>query len=81
MRTRPVTRGAQGAKSPLENFSPPLKKCVGHNLKNLGPSQKSLRPSWCSKLVTGLMRTNLCEKESVLEMCCDRITVSILDVY
>jgi len=31
-------------------FSPPLVKCVGHSLKDLGPSQKTLRspcvPSW-----------------------------------
>jgi len=34
---RPVTKGRRGgAKSPA--------KCVGHSLKNLGPSQKTLRP-------------------------------------
>jgi len=33
---------------------PPLEKCVGHSLKNLGPSLKTLRPSWCLKLVTGV---------------------------
>jgi len=55
---RPVTR--------VEN--PPLKivlsllekyvgqfKTIGHSPKNLGPSRKSLRPSWCPKLVTGLV--------------------------
>ena len=53
----------------MHNFSPDLDKCVGHSLKlldightighsfkNLGPSQKTLRPSRCSKLVTGLVR-------------------------
>jgi len=29
-------------------------KTIGHSSKNLGPSQKTLRPSWCPKLVTGL---------------------------
>jgi len=50
-----------GGKPPRENFSPPLEKCVGHNLKildivqkNLAP-QKTLRPSWCPKLATGLV--------------------------
>jgi len=28
-------------------------KCVGQSLKNLGPSQKTLRPTWGPKLVTG----------------------------
>jgi len=32
----------QGAKSPRYIFAP-LEKCVGHSLKNLGPSQKTLR--------------------------------------
>jgi len=48
---RPVTRGRE----PPKIFFAPLKKCVGHSLKNLGSSQKTLRPSWCPKLVTGLM--------------------------
>jgi len=34
---RSITRGA---KPPLENFSPPLKKCVGQNLKILDIVQK-----------------------------------------
>jgi len=29
-------------------------KGVGHSLKYLSPSQKTLRPTWCSRLVTGL---------------------------
>jgi len=29
-------------------------KCVGHSLKNLIPFQKTLRPTWCPKMVTGL---------------------------
>jgi len=33
---RPVTRGgARRTKPPLENFSPPLEKYVGHSLKVL----------------------------------------------
>jgi len=29
-------------------------KTIGHSLKNLGPSQATLRHSWSPKLVTGL---------------------------
>jgi len=29
-------------------------KIIGHSLKNLDPSQKTLRHPWCLKLVTGL---------------------------
>ena len=54
---RPITRGAQGGKAHLENFSPSLEKCVGYSLKVLDTVQKiwaSLRkffappgvPSW-----------------------------------
>jgi len=46
--------GRRGAKPTLENVSLPLEKCVGHSSKNLGTSRKTLRPSWCPKLVTGL---------------------------
>jgi len=55
---RPVTRG-EGAK-PTHLFVPPGKigwaylKTIGHSLKSLGPSQKTLRHPWCPKLVTGL---------------------------
>jgi len=64
--SRPVIRGVQGAKPPLEKFSLPLEKCVGHSLKMLdivqkfGPSQKTLRPSWCPKLVTGMVLSQPC---------------------
>ena len=51
----------QGGRSPLITFfAPPGKMCwtslktIGHSSKNLDPSQKTLRPSWCPKLVTGL---------------------------
>jgi len=46
--------------STLENISTPEKmrwlyiKSIGHCLKNLDPSQKIPRPSWCPNLVTGL---------------------------
>jgi len=43
----------RGAKTPRKLFAP-LDKCVGHNLKNLGPPQKTLRSAWCPKLVTCL---------------------------
>jgi len=41
----------------LQSFSNPLEKCVRHCLKNLGRSQKTLRPAWCPKLITGLSIT------------------------
>jgi len=31
-------------------------KTIGHSSKSLGPSQKTLRPTWRLKLVTGLVR-------------------------
>jgi len=34
-------------------------KTIGHNLKNLGPSQKTLRHPCCPKLVTGLLGHSL----------------------
>jgi len=38
-----------------------VEKCVGHSLKNLGPSQETLRPTCCTELVTGLVeRTQWC---------------------
>jgi len=56
----PVTRGGRiGGFAPPENFLPSLEKCVEHSLKNLGFSQKTLRPSWCPKLVTGLKPSKL----------------------
>ena len=54
------------AKPPLQTFSPSpekicwaLLKTIGHSLKNLGPSQKTLRHPWCHKLVTGLIGHSL----------------------
>jgi len=52
--TLPLARNQEG-RSPLKIFSPLLEKCVRHSLKNLVPSQKTLRPTWCPKLVTGLL--------------------------
>ena len=46
-------------------FAPPGKMCwlsfetTGHSSKQLGPSQTNLRPSWCLKLVTGLLMCEL----------------------
>jgi len=47
---------------PPENSSPPLVSQASYrpdciSLNNLGPSQETLRPTWCSKLVTGLGKT------------------------
>ena len=54
--------GAQlGEVSPYKIVLPPGKMCwaqvktIGQSLKNLGPSQKTLRHPWCPKLVTGLV--------------------------
>jgi len=33
-------------------------KTIGHSLKNLGPSQKTLRHPWCPKLLAGLLMAN-----------------------
>ena len=69
--TRPATRGrAWGAKTPLENFSPPLEKCVGYILKLLDIVQKIWAPqknlpSWCPKLVMGLRFTRAHPLESI----------------
>jgi len=38
---RPVTRGGEAS---LENFSPSLEKCVGHNLKILDTVEKLRAP-------------------------------------
>jgi len=50
------------ARNQGSNFPPPPgKMCwtsfktIGHSSKNVGPSQNTLRPSWCPKLVTGLV--------------------------
>ena len=34
-------------------------KTIGHSLKKLGPSQKTLRHPWCPRLVTGLIGHSL----------------------
>jgi len=34
-------------------------KTIGHSLKSLGPSQKTLRHPWCLKLVTGLLQPSI----------------------
>jgi len=50
--TRPATRWSQGGgESSLKLF-------LLHGFKNLGPSQKTLRPTWCPRLVTGLAHTD-----------------------
>jgi len=57
--TRPITRG------PLKKLFAPLgKMCwtyfklfktIGHSFKKLRPSQKTLRPTWCPKLIADLI--------------------------
>jgi len=32
-------------------------KTIGHSLKNLGPSKKTLCQTWCPKVVSGLGKT------------------------
>jgi len=70
--TRPVTRGAQGGEAPPRKILPPLEKCVGHSsnywtrYKNVGPSQKTFRPSLCPRLVTGLHVTVTITKNASL---------------
>ena len=49
--------GLRKAKPPLQHFSPSPEKCVGLSLKNLDPSQKTLRPTWCPKLVASLTKS------------------------
>ena len=74
--------GAGGAKPPLEKISPPLEKMcltyfetIGHSLKNLSPSQKTLRPPWCPKLVTGLSVTHTrCIRYASLAKCTELVT-------
>jgi len=46
--------GRKEGEDQSEKFSLLLEKCVG-KFKNLGPSQKSLRPTLRPKLVTGLV--------------------------
>jgi len=54
---------AGGEKPPNKIFRPPWKNVfdIVKNywtwFKNFGPSQKTLRPAWCPKLVTGLLKS------------------------
>ena len=52
--TLPQDRNQSG-RSPLKHFSLTLEKSVGQSLTNLGPSQRTLRHTWCPKLVTALL--------------------------
>jgi len=52
--TLSLARNQEG-RNPLKYFSAHLEKCVRYSIKNLDPSQKTLRPTWCPKLVTGLL--------------------------
>jgi len=65
---RTVTRGAHGGRRrPKIILSAPRKMCwteyppIEHSLKNLGPSQKTLRSTWCPKLVTGRVISYVCK--------------------
>jgi len=44
-------RNQEGQSPPTKFFSPPWTNVLD-SLKNVGPSQKTLRPTWCPKLVT-----------------------------
>ena len=58
-------QGGRRGENPPKIFSTPLERRVGHSLKLLnicslkdsGSSQKTFRPSWCPKLVTGQVYT------------------------
>jgi len=64
---KPVTRGCAGRRSlPCKIFRP--KNVLGHSWKNLGPSQRTLRHSWCPKLVTGLVMHHKSAKSSPLKL-------------
>jgi len=56
--TRPVTRGGsrRGEVPPGKMFWTKFKS-IGHSVKNLSPSHKTLRHPWRPKLVTGLVIT------------------------
>jgi len=71
----------QGAEAPPRKiFAPPRRMCcarfknIGHSSKNLDPSRKTLRPSWCPKVVTGLLATfpellEVIREENILIKC------------
>jgi len=58
--TQQARNQGEGEALPGKICAPPGKMCwtsfttIGHSSKILGPSQKTLRPFWCPKLVTGL---------------------------
>jgi len=43
--------GLYQARNPVAGGFAPLEQYVGHSLKYLGPSQKTLRSIWCPNLV------------------------------
>jgi len=55
------SRGGRRVQTPCKIVRPPGKmfwawfKTIGYGLKYLGSSQKTLRLTWCPKLVTGLI--------------------------
>jgi len=57
---RSIAGGAGKKSTPTKYFVPAGKMCltefktIGHSVKYLSPSQNTLRPAWCSKLVTAL---------------------------
>jgi len=73
--SRSVTRGRSGGESPPKKF--PLEKCFGHSSNTLGPSRKTLRPSCCPKLVTGLhISEYYCQKP--LHTYCSELQTSLI---
>ena len=52
--SRPVYRGVAGGEIHPRKIFVPLEKRAGQSLKKMYPTQKTLHPHWCLKLVTGL---------------------------
>jgi len=79
----------RGGQIPLKDCSPPPWKNVLAIVKKLGLSQKTLRPTWCPKLVTGLLTSwrklhiaqsviNYCQKDLFSFLCHAYKSVSLL---
>ena len=58
----------RGEARPRKLFAPSVEMCwtqfknIGHSSMNLGPSWKTIRPSWCPKLVMGLSESTVNKK-------------------
>jgi len=67
--SKPVTKGS-GGEPPLENFSPPLEKCLGHSwqFKKFGSPSENSSPPWWPKLVKHLRSRCFSECDSGLPL-------------